>query len=252
MSDSVTIEGKEFLTTPDAARLVGYTKDYVGQLAREGRLVARQIGRIWYVSSESIQEHKKESNYVLVKSKKKKNTQKDYKNIVFSEKIQDKKNNQESIKNTIIYHDKKDDSESKNLQKTTHDPLSYTSVVYEGGSPVFYEDYGPNIPVKEKKQEVEEKKKTHGEDVPMMQRSIKRDEEKSVGRDILSFENIIKEEVSLENSQESAPSSLLGMGNKKEVLTSPLHLKEFQKTEQLAVLFGFFVFFLFLLIHGIF
>ena len=66
--NTVDISGVRYLTTKDAAKRVGYTADYVGQLARGGKIDARQIGRAWYVSESEILEHKK-GNYRSTKQK---------------------------------------------------------------------------------------------------------------------------------------------------------------------------------------
>ncbi len=55
----IDISGIRYLKATDAAKKVGYTTDYVGQLARGGKVDAKQIGRAWYVSEEDILAHKK-------------------------------------------------------------------------------------------------------------------------------------------------------------------------------------------------
>ncbi len=56
--DEITIEGKVYISSKQAAKITGYAKDYVGQLCREGRVDARHIGRNWYVLEDSIREHR--------------------------------------------------------------------------------------------------------------------------------------------------------------------------------------------------
>lgn len=68
--NTVLIEGKEFVSADRAAKLVGYTKDYVGQLARAGKIEAKRIGRSWYISQNSITKHKLSVHYTLTKPKK--------------------------------------------------------------------------------------------------------------------------------------------------------------------------------------
>jgi len=68
--DHLEFDGKKYISSGRAAGLVGYTKDYVGQLARAGKLEARLIGRNWYVSEDSIRKHKLAVHYTLTKSKK--------------------------------------------------------------------------------------------------------------------------------------------------------------------------------------
>lgn len=70
MTNSILIEGKEYISSERAAKLVGYTKDYVGQLARAGKIKSKRIGRSWYIEEESINKHKLSVHYILTKPKK--------------------------------------------------------------------------------------------------------------------------------------------------------------------------------------
>lgn len=54
MSTSIQIDGTNFLPIKDAAKLVSYTRDYVARLAREEKIVAKQIGRQWFVDTISL------------------------------------------------------------------------------------------------------------------------------------------------------------------------------------------------------
>lgn len=54
----IVVNGKKFISTKRAAEITGYTTDYVGQLARSGKVVAQLVGRNWYVDEESIKQHK--------------------------------------------------------------------------------------------------------------------------------------------------------------------------------------------------
>lgn len=67
---ALVIDGKNYVSSARAAQLVGYTKDYVGQLARAGKIESKLIGRSWYVSEESITQHKLTVHYTLTKPKK--------------------------------------------------------------------------------------------------------------------------------------------------------------------------------------
>jgi hypothetical protein len=68
--ESLTLEGRKYVSSGRAARLYGYTKDYVGQLCRAGKLDAQLIGRSWYVSEDSIRKHKLGVHYTLKNPKK--------------------------------------------------------------------------------------------------------------------------------------------------------------------------------------
>jgi hypothetical protein len=54
MSDSVLLEGKEYVSAKRAADETGYARDYIGQLARKGLIGAQRVGGLWYVSLESL------------------------------------------------------------------------------------------------------------------------------------------------------------------------------------------------------
>jgi hypothetical protein len=66
-NESIEIDGKEYISSKRAAKLVGYTKDYVGQLARGGHLEARLIGRSWFVTEGSIRAHKLKVHHEIKK-----------------------------------------------------------------------------------------------------------------------------------------------------------------------------------------
>lgn len=54
MKDSILIEGREFISVGRAAEITKYTKDYVGQLCRAGKVAARMLGRTWFIDRESL------------------------------------------------------------------------------------------------------------------------------------------------------------------------------------------------------
>ncbi len=56
--DELTIDGKTYLSSKQAAKVTGYAKDYIGQLCREGRVEAKLVGRSWYVYEPSLKEHR--------------------------------------------------------------------------------------------------------------------------------------------------------------------------------------------------
>src|SRR3989344_3521251 len=45
---------KDFITTREAAKLAGYSSDYLARLARLGEIVGRQVGRAWLIEVESL------------------------------------------------------------------------------------------------------------------------------------------------------------------------------------------------------
>lgn len=62
---SVSFDGKDYVSTSRASKLTGYNQDYVGQLARSGEILSRQVGNRWYVDRESLLAHKKEKDALL-------------------------------------------------------------------------------------------------------------------------------------------------------------------------------------------
>lgn len=52
--NELDIQGKKYISSKRAAEITGYAKDYVGQLARQGKVPATRVGRAWYVDEEAI------------------------------------------------------------------------------------------------------------------------------------------------------------------------------------------------------
>lgn len=63
--DTFTYDGIEYIATSRAAEITGYAQDYIGQLARNGEVEARKVGRRWFVGRASLVEHKKKSDAML-------------------------------------------------------------------------------------------------------------------------------------------------------------------------------------------
>ncbi len=61
----VSFDGKNYISAARAAEVTGYHQDYVGQLAREGAVLSRQIGNRWYVQKADILSHKKQKDALL-------------------------------------------------------------------------------------------------------------------------------------------------------------------------------------------
>ena len=61
----VTLEGRDYVSALRAAKLTGYNPDYIGQLARGGKISSRQIGNRWYVDREALFAHKQEKDALL-------------------------------------------------------------------------------------------------------------------------------------------------------------------------------------------
>jgi len=61
MHEELTLDGVKYISAKRAAEITQYSKDYIGQLCREGKILANRIGRNWYVAEKSIIRHKTEN-----------------------------------------------------------------------------------------------------------------------------------------------------------------------------------------------
>lgn len=61
----ISFDGRDYLSAARAATVTGYHQDYVGQLARSGAVLSRQVGNRWYVDRESIVSHKSSKDALL-------------------------------------------------------------------------------------------------------------------------------------------------------------------------------------------
>lgn len=58
----VKLGGKTFISVKRAAEITGYTRDYLGQLARGGKIESQRVGRSWYVNIDSLSKHQEVSS----------------------------------------------------------------------------------------------------------------------------------------------------------------------------------------------
>lgn len=58
MSNFIVIDGIEYITSNRASEMTRYSKDYIGQLSRAGKIESKKIGRVWYVSKDSLLDYK--------------------------------------------------------------------------------------------------------------------------------------------------------------------------------------------------
>jgi len=56
MAQNLVINDKNYLPSAEFALRFGYTPDYVSRLAREGKVVATQVGRKWFLEDSSFKE----------------------------------------------------------------------------------------------------------------------------------------------------------------------------------------------------
>jgi len=61
----ITFDGKDYVSAARAAKLTGYNQDYIGQLARGGKVLSRQIGNRWYVDRQMLLSHKSQKDSLL-------------------------------------------------------------------------------------------------------------------------------------------------------------------------------------------
>lgn len=61
----VSFDGNDYISANRASKITGYNQDYIGQLARTGKVLSRQIGKRWYIDQSAIIAHKKEKDALL-------------------------------------------------------------------------------------------------------------------------------------------------------------------------------------------
>lgn len=61
----ISFDGKDHISASRAAQITGYHPDYVGQLARSGSVVSRQVGNRWYIDRDGLLAHKREKDSLL-------------------------------------------------------------------------------------------------------------------------------------------------------------------------------------------
>ena len=54
MTDELFFDGARYISAADAAGISNLTRDYIARLAREGKIIGKQVGRGWYVNQESL------------------------------------------------------------------------------------------------------------------------------------------------------------------------------------------------------
>lgn len=61
----ISFAGRNYLSAARAAKSTGYHQDYIGQLARSGKILSRRIGNRWYVDHDALLAHKAEKDALL-------------------------------------------------------------------------------------------------------------------------------------------------------------------------------------------
>lgn len=54
MTTPILIDGASCISAQEAARLSGFTRDYIGKLCRDGKIAGKQINGRWYVSKDAF------------------------------------------------------------------------------------------------------------------------------------------------------------------------------------------------------
>jgi hypothetical protein len=62
---AILFDGSEYISAARASEITGYNQDYVGQLARAGKIGSRQVGKRWFVKRDDIAIHKAEKDASL-------------------------------------------------------------------------------------------------------------------------------------------------------------------------------------------
>ena len=55
--EQLIISNKKFFSSKRTGHILGYTNDYVGKLCREGKLLAKMVGRTWYAEWDSVEKY---------------------------------------------------------------------------------------------------------------------------------------------------------------------------------------------------
>lgn len=55
--DELDVQGKKYISSKRGAELTGYAKDYIGQLARSGKVPGTRFGRAWFVEEAALLKH---------------------------------------------------------------------------------------------------------------------------------------------------------------------------------------------------
>jgi hypothetical protein len=55
--DELDVGGKKYISSKRASEITGYAKDYIGQLARSGKVAGTRFGRAWYVDEAALMKH---------------------------------------------------------------------------------------------------------------------------------------------------------------------------------------------------
>lgn len=133
--DELIFDGEKYVSSKRAAEITGYAKDYVGQLCRMNKVIARLVGRTWYIQERSLLEHSGGRGA---------DSEQQEEEIKEDQNIGDIGNTATFKKNPILDHggsepleeykiqiSDKTDAESNELVKNTHDDYEPSSLLPE-------------------------------------------------------------------------------------------------------------------------
>lgn len=174
MNDELAINGRLYISSRRAAKECKYTKDYVGQLARAGKVEAQLVGRSWYVDSESIHAHKDGVHYSLsqptkprkavgagIEQAQEQEADVEVDDTSVSFRMVNRTNEFTETQQTLAAAVVGKQSDSTDAQQdnihadfsrvspkklSADSPLVDTDIRFEKGEPVFFADYGPLMP----------------------------------------------------------------------------------------------------------
>lgn len=61
----ISFDGKDYISAQRAAKITRYNQDYIGQLAREGKILSRMVGNRWYIERDALLTHKENKDALL-------------------------------------------------------------------------------------------------------------------------------------------------------------------------------------------
>lgn len=85
MAELLEIDGKMYEPSTAIAGAFGYTADYVSKLAREGKVLAEQVGRTWYVDRNSLTDFSHQASKQKIARKETLRTERKLERVIRSE-----------------------------------------------------------------------------------------------------------------------------------------------------------------------